>query len=402
MGIQEIYVLGRESRNVTMAETALATFIQPTPGGSFVAKKIEIKPSREDEDRRFTSAQRSLLEVVEGNYKHEWSASIELLPRGGALPPDARQFLRCGFGSETIGGSSVTYGLSAAQTGPLPFQLWCENAGLLGRMAKGCFVEELKFAVANDSYPMFDASGFFAVYAEAGRATATANIATAATSFTPTPTNDHWKFDVDAIIQIGTDNNSGTGYRITAINRTSGLITFSPALAGAGGSAQVLPYTPFAFGASGSGAGGSPIPTFRNTATIGGVSLLFAGCDVSIKHNWSEVRPVGNQSFADANPGYREVSGTIKGWGRATELRQFAYAKSSPGTAVNRQTFVLTMGDTAVGSFRAVMTINNMQLNMSGIDTSNDQEGLLEIPFKCFPTTSTAENEIQLVTDTVV
>lgn len=159
----------------------------------------------------------------------DWSFPILARPSGTAgTAPQEDVLLECLAGTKTVtGGTSVAYTPAIAKPS---FTLYMKKDHTVFA-ASGCSVGSFKAALAVKGGFQFDLSGKFMRMYYAGTDALDAAMLNAATTCTVLNSK---KFSIGAYIEFVeggvAKNNTGTGYRITDINYTTHLLTFTPAV----------------------------------------------------------------------------------------------------------------------------------------------------------------------------
>ncbi len=162
----------------------------------------------------------------------EWSFPAYIKPCGTAgTAPECGHLLKGLFGKETVvGGTSVTYELLGPDSDLPTYSIWF-RLGHTVFANLGCVVNSADVTVKagndDDSIVGITFSGNFMRQIRSG----TDKLASAASAETTTITVDNArKFMVGSIIQIGDDNNSGSGYEVTDVDYETNILTFTPGL----------------------------------------------------------------------------------------------------------------------------------------------------------------------------
>lgn len=398
MGIADTYALGRNIQSTAVAQTAINTAGTHAAAGSFSCLGYKVSQAQERRPRKNARQTRSTRERIHGAFTNSLSVMTEILPRGGATPPDVGALLASAIGTETIGGASVTYGLSATQALTAYDMLFEENA-VFSERCIGFVVNELKLSITQGEEPKFEFSGPCVRVVETADATANGSVdgsGVAVTSVTPNPSTDNAKFGVDSLITVGTS----TGHTVTAVDRSTGALTISPSITTNEGTAPAItPYTPFDEAQT----AGSVVSEVEVSVDIGADSgVLFTGAELSINNNISEVRQAGNGYVQDFNPGFREITGKISMYGRSSDLAKYVRRKFDSLTSVNPLAVSITLGPAATGSFQCTISMPRCEFDFSELDTSQEQEATFELPFVALASTVTAsDDEFSMVFDTV-
>lgn len=211
----------KETTKGTLAFPAATDLVIPAGNGN-----IGQVPTYTDNEEIVDS--RSLM----GQFRDALSAGTWSLPmfmRFGAVgaSPQGSALLESQFGSKTIVAStSVTFGLAKI----LPsFSLWIKYGDAVF-FASGATSNQAKLAVAKKGAVKWDLSGQFMAMGWCGTDELSEAIDYIATPITAIPVKDAKKYTVGGKIKIGTDDNAGLGYAVTASNVTTNILTITPGI----------------------------------------------------------------------------------------------------------------------------------------------------------------------------
>lgn len=402
MGIQRSEALGRNRRFMAATQATIGTRPTLAATDSFIALGHSITPSEERLKRRNPRSSRSLLERYVGNRSAEVSIVCEHLPQGGATPPDYGVLLTAGIGTQTIGGSSVTYSLSNTQTVPI---VWFEvDAGLntsttaeYKEAADGLVIEQVKISISKDDIPKIEFAGPCHRMVQTGRAVAQ-NVSGSETDI-PLATAAHARFfDVNSVVGVGTSTNTGAGHRVTAVNYGTGTLTVTPGIsAGAQTAPVVWPISLW----SEANTAGAPTPQVVIAVDLGADTGAWVDAiEITVKNNLSQRRIVGNPWPVDSTPGFRDVEGTVTIAANRTDLQKIL--NSSHHNIANVSTFdvVVTIGES--GSAGSILTLSNCELDWTGVSFPEDGTvGTATVPFVAKATDYNDEDEFSWVWQTL-
>jgi hypothetical protein len=379
------HALGRERKFFAKTETTAATFAKPAATNAVKALTLKIAKEKDFKVRADSRQTRSALERIQGKARVTWEAEGYLMGSGTAgTPPDVHELLSAILATyANVPATSDTYSPASSQTLPT-LSLVDHRSNVLMESAKGCWVEELAISVSGGEEPKIKFSGAGMGYAWTGYSTLNGGVATGASTFTP-QSADSYNFNVDSVVKIGDDDNSGAGYQITQVNRSTHAMTFTPVLAGAGES-NAEAVTPFAPSET---TAGSPIAGITGSITIGGTACPITSFELSVKNN---VKPMDDEAFAefptDAIPKYRTVTGTI-----GIRIRRDIAKLIANREALTTRAIVVTFGGTA--GARCVVTMSQAELDFSAVETPDEDEATISLPFVAMAT-GTNENELSL------
>lgn len=152
----------------------------------------------------------------------------------GVRPPGAAMF-KAAFGREEIAaGSSVTYKLARRRIDAMPkvsmiiwsdFDTWFLTDAVVSVASMDVSAED-----GADAAPAATFEVKYSAAALAGTTTVRTAIDGSVTPVSVIPVTDAQLYDVGAYVAIGSQTNSGAGYRVTAADTTAATITVSPAV----------------------------------------------------------------------------------------------------------------------------------------------------------------------------
>lgn len=234
--LPQILSFQREAVAFAVAEASYGVEVKPgvthqvlIAGDGNVAQNRGFIP---DPQRRNTY---SALPDSPGRYE-AGTASLPMLikPRALGTAPDGSVLLKALFGRETIvGGTSVKY--HPLRIGDLrqTVTLWIKDGHFVYRClgwipTRGTF--PVRADNSEESLGRVNLEGSFAELKWTGTDEMAAAAAGAATALT---VKDAKKYSIDSYIKIGANDNAGAGYRVTAINYGTNVLTITPGLTGA-------------------------------------------------------------------------------------------------------------------------------------------------------------------------
>ncbi|WP_025322262.1 hypothetical protein [Deferrisoma camini] len=142
----------------------------------------------------------------------------------GSKPQEA-PILKALCGTETVNaGTSVVYTLHKDQS---PYTIWF-GVGNVVVFATGAKINQLSIRQSENGFAEAEAGAQFVRLGWCGESSLSSAI-NGATTPTPTvPVADAKPFSVGARIQVGTDDNGGSGYTVTAVDTSTNELTVSP------------------------------------------------------------------------------------------------------------------------------------------------------------------------------
>jgi hypothetical protein len=193
---------------------------------------LEIEPTLDfSRSKEHVYASPDLVDEIEGRRGGKWSAKGYIrVPTAGSAP-NLSAFLRASAMTETLAAStSATYALTAAL--PKSLQLVRHVGPSLQEVVSGAWVESIEIDLKGGEPPTIVFAGGFASYGGlrgapivdgATSAAATSIDVTEASAFLVRP---------GAIVAFGTNDQSGSGYLVTAVSSDGLTLTIAPALTG--------------------------------------------------------------------------------------------------------------------------------------------------------------------------
>lgn len=374
---QEIFVV---------AETTPGTLVFPTAADLVVATgdgSLNQNPTFTDSEEIANS--RSVLDSFQDvTPAGTWQIPTYIRPSGTAgNVPSAAAILKALFGTETIvGGTSVTYVCAMSLE---TFSIWVKkkHSGVdegTVFFAIGATADQLSLGVTNKGATKGDFSGGFMQLGWCGTDQLNGALIGAETDII---VDDAKKYCIGGRIKIGTDDNSGSGYEITAVNVSTETLTITPANAGAqSDDTTVAPFLPT----------GTKVGTVAEnrdaTLSVGGANINFKNFDLSfansIQYLTDEITT--SEYPEDYAEGKRNVDGSIDLYLRHDDLQYFYDAMQNTDKAI-----ILTV-DGGVGY---IMTLSLDQCRLSvPVVNSTAPTVSLNIPYKAKASTGEDETEI--------
>lgn len=226
-----------------LAETTYDTHVATAATDAVNLISLEITPEKSYAEIMSHAGSGTYEGEIDGATGGKYTATCDVMPAAAGTAPDIGFALKAGFGTETvIGGTSVTYVSNDSAPQSLT---WTKYAGTgFCERINGCSVESIVFEGAKGAIPTITIAGSFATYAYLhGNPVVNGAHATSATTINVT-SGHGYLVGPGILISLGTDTNSGAGYRVTAT--TASTLTITPGLAGAGlsGGEAIVPTVP--------------------------------------------------------------------------------------------------------------------------------------------------------------
>lgn len=381
MGLQVSHAIGSRQRlyveqEAVPAAGVLPTFVKATATGAVRVLESTIEPKYDRQPRRDAHGGRQDTTRHDGKRSASWKIRKYLMGSGAATTPPDDQYLHQAFwGTETIGGSSVTYSLSSSQqlrTFSLSRLCNYDDAIVMDALL-GCLTDEWKLVISGNDFPVLEFGG----PAYDFRYTGYGVIGTGVTSATQTlGSGEGDGFEGGAsfgsIVQAGANTNTGAGYRINSI--ASDAITLESSIAASNGDI-VRPYAPSPTTA------GVPIAHTLGSLTVARSGLSaqtfkIKSAEVSAKNNVQALLDHAFEGTAtDMKLGMRELM--LKMVIRARRDFIVWLGRRRRFVANN---IIITMGDTA--GARGIFTAPQAEFEVGGMNlpAAGDQaEGEIEL-----------------------
>lgn len=315
--------------------------------------EIKVAPEQEFLKSEEHAQSASLQTEIEGLRGASWEAQTYVSPAAAGTAPDIKDLLMASGFTETIsGGTSAAYALNASNPSSLQVTKHTDN---LMEVLNGAWVESVNVEVTGNQIPTVNFQGKAASYNHYfGDATTDSSTYSTSAVGVALAAADAYKIKAGATVAFGAEDNSGAGYRVTAVSQDGLTLTFTPGLdAGISASQAITPVVPAQT------TGGTPSGGVGCGLTIGGTSVGFidfklnyqtgtVGLDQEATHNRANRIARGMRSvegsikfyFLDENSGYLG-----KAWTGATESIS---CRIGPDTAGSRCTIALPAARIAV------------------------------------------------------
>lgn len=347
----------------------------------------QIEPNEDQRVRMDKRRTRSAIDMIRGPRDTNWSTSSYNLPPGGATPPDIGPLLTAALGTETIGGSDVTY--TCAETPP-SLALRMTLPGNFSQATFGAVCEELKLSVADGDEPKWEFNGQSAETIYTSSFQYTGAVDGTGGGGLPSLTVGAAgveKFETGSEVLIGT---SGP-HRINTINATA--IAFTPnVLTDEGTDPVITPYTAWAVGGLATAA---PTPSISGQVTLGGVQVYFQELELTVKNNWGARRGALQQDNNAFIPGRREVTGSMKVWLTRADATYLMRSRA-PSSANNPEAISILLG--VAGSPNCVINLPRSYVNYAPVEIPEAEVATFTLPFTCLATSqAAADDEINIV-----
>jgi hypothetical protein len=249
------------------AQTTYDTFQSYAATDGFDFRELSIDGEVEYHEIESHVGTLSLQGEIEGKRGGKWSVDSYLRPTTAGTAPDLGFMFTHALGTETVGGSDVTYTLN--DDAPSGLEIYRSASTDFMECIGGAWIEELELAIEGGSPPTMKAGGGFASrgFVMQG-ATIGASEATGQTILTVTSGHARY-FQPGVFVTFPSDTNGGAGYRVTSVDVAGNTITVTPAIAGAGLS-NLDAITPLILTQT---LVGTPIPGIACGLSLGGTAI---------------------------------------------------------------------------------------------------------------------------------
>ena len=399
MGLITQHAMGRDQRAYASVQTVYDTAVQPTAAHALRVRTVEFTPENGREDRMDNRPTRSLVSRITTGYTLGWKVTSYLRPSGTAgTAPDDFDLWTSLLGTETIVAStSVTYTPSNSQAARF-FCLTRGHLGIVYDQAVGCVVGKLGLRVNGPNPPELTWEGS----ARRRISAAPFTLQTGTTGSTWVATNNEGQIApaVDALYYQAGNDNSGAGFRVTAIGAANSggagftNVTSSAAHSMTAGS-LLLPFLPSETVA------GQPVAGIAGSLSWGPLSftrdsMRVVGIDLDIDN---ATKPHTDEALtrfsADVTLGRRKVTGVLRCRATQANYAEFVRNLNSNFTAsYNPIAATIVIGATA-GSI-VTISLPRLEIGSVAANAPEADEMIAEIPFTALASAETAADEISV------
>lgn len=350
--------------------------------------------NRETRDDNVVSVNRSRQNTRDGKEGGNVNFTTPIYMPGGTNTLETSLLLRSLGLSETVGGSDVTYAPATRATTLPSMCLLHHYPEYRGDKYTGGAASQLTIEMPESEDPTFQWQVGVKKWITAPTSAhngAMDGTGTPVGNFTPSTLRDARGFLVGGLITVGTQ----TARRVTAINRSSGTVSFTPNVTTDEGTDPVInPYTPYSAPTAGTQAS-----VTEGGFTLDGTSLCFKSGQIVLT-NPLQPRPCwGSATVNGFAAGRMQCSGSIVVVATAAEQRMLLLGmEANPD---NREySLVWTFGDSSTsGAFYITVTVNAVLKMVQ--DSLADENGALEATLEFEgQDTGTANTMFQMVSQT--
>ena len=364
-------------------ESTYGTGVAPAATDAFKALSIVITPVVDRRLQEDDAKTRSQMGSQAGRTSATWTAEVYFRPSGSlGVAPDVGELLKLVCGTEAVVAStSVTYTLLKDMTGL--FASIFKDLSSMQEFATSAIVQNFTITGNGEDYIRMTFSGVAKQYGKVGRVLANGS-GSGATALIVDDADDLAQW---GLIQIDTDDNSGAGFLISAIDHTTETATIPAA----------------------SWDTTDPVTAFLPTATLTGTPVMGVDGQVSLDGDSSQVKFLDwsisvdtgldllNREYGDSSPtdvtmpNKRAVTASLN-----MLVKQNETHLNSLFQRKQAQDLFITVGDTA--GQRAKFDMPNFEVDPGGPTSPTSGEVELSVSGRAYGTGS-GENELSILLD---
>lgn len=369
MGLTADHSLGRLQKFFSKTEGTAGTFEKPVATDAAKVTKATFGWQPERTIRNATRQTRSALERVTGKIMCPWSVEAEIVPSGTAgTPPDLHPLYKAALGSYTnTPGTSDAYAPSDSQVRDT-VSMTSHYPDVLMQSIWGALVETMTLSIQGGSIPTVKWDGPSMGHAHTG--TSTLNGAMVATPTMIVQTADAWNFEINSVVQVGSEDNSSAGFKVTA-DSSRPSFTLEASVTNQIDTSAVIPFTPTETTA------GTTLMGISGSASIDAGSIDIVGIDVTVKQNLKTNEDEALQQYiSDAIPGWREVTGELTFKARKDWVIYWAERKD----LTTSKDIQVIAGSSA--GHRLQIDLNQVEFDFTDLDVpTDDTPTIFSVPF---------------------
>ncbi|MBA7544245.1 hypothetical protein ES705_36597 [subsurface metagenome] len=374
------YGYGREQIVYAKAETADAfgTLVQPSAADAMKVLSCNMNVSQERKDRLEKGSSRSIINRFSGRKSADWSIEKYVLPSGarGTKPDDAILWEAL-FGTEEVHmDASVDYLLSAEPSISLSI---FSIVGPHYEAICGAVPSKwgLKFGGGDEPKVTFSGEAKDHYLCSSGK------LAEAASETTAITVNDARQFAIGMLIKVGTEDNSGAGFKIADINYTINLLTLDAQVSDQAVDAAVIPL-PLSATTT-----GDVIPVIVGNVKIGTPTILITGCSFDVDQKVAlRNDEFGSESASGfRHPEFRDVTCSLDMYFKKDAAKWLNDAKR-----FTAQDIEVNLGTTE--GYKMEIDANQVEFEIPTIDVPDTGECTITLSGKCLG--SSGEDELKV------
>jgi hypothetical protein len=320
------------------------------------------------EDQQIKGFSSRIPSILAREMVGDWSMTTYVKPSGTpGTAPDEDVLFQCACGTKTVTpNTKVEYTLANQLDS---FSMWVKKGNNVFAV-RGCTVEKLDVSIGGDAIATLKWTGKYMQRLRCGQVAASGTVGQAATVIT-LASGGALRFQVGMYVTIGTDNNAGAGYQISAVNYNLNTITITPGLGTAQGSGPtVYPWWPV-----GAAEYGTPGFGKLGVVTVNGSNFVTLTDTLSLTNNITYYDKEKNDVYTAerfGRPGKRNVDGNLNGF-FVDEAMSYIYRDDYN----QKDALIIPVGNVA-GS---IMQINVPYAEYRAPKISGTAEYLVDIPF---------------------
>jgi len=251
----------------------------------------------------------------------------------------------------------------------------------------GCYVNSMTLSIAAGEEPKLSfeggSSGTFiptTTSSTTGASTATVNGTGSGTTL-DVQSGEAKNFKVGSVIKVGSDDNGGAGYKVTAISGDE--LTVEASITSYTDGDAVVPFAPAET------VSGQPIAGILGSLTVDGSSFPITSFEVTVTNNMKAIEDEAYQAgTTDYVPGFRDVTGSL-----SIRCRRDLAIEIGKRPDFTNRNVVVTCGS-ATGA-TVTTTLARCQFQVSGVETPQSDEVVIPLEFKALASTA-GDNEITI------
>lgn len=357
--------VGRKQAVLVVPESAIGTL----SGALTTGKRVAILGASIDEtvERSEVNNKRETPNIttrLTGKTSGKWNVDMHLLCGASAgSSPDLAQFLKSAGFTETLnGGVDAQYALN--QSAMTTFGLLLDNDNS-SQLAHGCVTESIKIKFDGNNPAKISFSGKSASVKRTGTSTLSGVEIVGQTVLSVTEAEC---FNVGAYVQVGTDNNSGDGFKITNVDTSLNTITINTGLLIEGASGAVVgPVIPVIT------MNGTPISGILGAVTLGGTTLEVTEGEIEIELMINDtLDKFGSESYDAVTLVDRRVKANLTLFGNRDGLLQWMRSK-----AFSSASLVITIGTTSPN--KVLVTMPYFEMDLSAVEIPEVDQNMIKI-----------------------
>ena len=382
------FAFANQEEAFVVKETTCGTLVKPSADDRiYTIGPVDFSQEQEFLDDEQLRGSPSRFSPIKGRkMPGDWSFSTYVKPSGTkGTAPEHDVLFECLMGTKTVNsGVSVAYTLADQVDS---FSLWVKKGHTVFAF-RGATIQTAEFTVEGNAIASIAWSGNYMEQLWAGEAKADGAIDGAGSPVTSIPlkTGHAQRFVAGMYIEVGDNDNSGSGFRITNVNYSTDTLTITPGVNDDQGTdPDVTPWWP----STGSEVG-TPVHGKRGLVTIGGVNCIVLSARVTVNNNIKYYVDEKNGVFTAerfGRPGFREIDGSLSLYFLKPGPSYFYRSEYQVSNAL-----VIPAGN--VSGYIMELSIPYAEYLSSTL--SGDEEFIQEVPFRAIASSS-QNDELEIV-----